>query len=182
MYALLDFGNSGYTLVTFKQNLPQVYRTGYNFVDGDVSALLEQVPHIDVPKHGWSIVKTTGDHVYSPDGRFYVTRRTAIRADVNERAEIYTSDGQLVAYAYKSGWAPYVLGWAHDGSGVYVQFRKSGGAASMFMPYKPLFKLSPLSPEESRWQLAQMIGVWVAGIAAVGGMGWWLVARRSRRQ
>jgi hypothetical protein len=74
------------------------------------------------------------------------------------------------------GWA-----WRTMAAGVYVQFKKSSDAAEMFVPYKPLFKLSPLGAEEPRWQPARTIVVWAAGIAVVGGAGWRLLARRRER-
>jgi hypothetical protein len=80
----------------------------------------------------------------------------------------------------EQGWDPYVLGWAHDGSGVYVHFIVSGLAAQVLIPYMPLFKLSPISAAEERWRLATGIAVWLAGLAAVGGAGWWYLRRRRR--
>lgn len=64
----------------------------------------------------------------------------------NAHVLIYRRDGTLVAEAAKTGWAPRVMGWAHDSSGVYFQLLISGGAASMLVPYEPIFKLSPLTP------------------------------------
>jgi hypothetical protein len=145
--------------------------------------LVAAIPHIDVPKYGWTTVNITGQRVYSPDGQLYVTREGANKIDVNEHAAIYTRDGQLVASAYKAGWDPYVLGWAHDGNGVYVQFAISGGAAKMFVPDKPLFKLSPYTPEEQRWQEQRRIGIWAGGgvlLASVCGIMLWR-RRRMRR-
>jgi hypothetical protein len=94
---------------------------------------------------------------------------------------IYTRDGERVAQAYKAGWNPVILGWAHDGSGVYFQLFISGGAASVLVPYRPIFKLSPQTPEEARWALVKSIALWGGGSAVVLGGGWWLWRRRRRR-
>ncbi|HEY3229938.1 MAG TPA: hypothetical protein VGJ87_12010 [Roseiflexaceae bacterium] len=93
---------------------------------------------------------------------------------------IYTRDGERVAQAYKAGWTPVILGWAHDGSGVYFQMFISGDAASVLVPYQPIFKLSPLTPEEARWALAKTIAIWAALIGVPVGVGWWLWRRRRR--
>ena len=89
-------------------------------------------------------------------------------------------EGELLAEAYKAGWDPYVLGWAHDGSGVYFKTIISGGAAQVLVPYSSLFKLTPTSAAEERWRLAMVIAAWLAGLAAVGGAGWWYLRRRGQ--
>jgi hypothetical protein len=82
-----------------------------------------------------------------------------------------------VAQAAKTGWYPYLLGWTHDSSGIYVQMKISGSAAAVAAPYQPIFKLSPLTPEEERWEFVKRIGGWVVGVAMVVGFGWWLWRR-----
>jgi hypothetical protein len=84
---------------------------------------------------------------------------------------IYNREGQLVAEAAKTGWTPRMLGWAHDSSGVYFQMLIQSGAASMLVPYEPIFKLSPLTPEEEQSALIWRIGMWAIGVGALGGVG-----------
>jgi len=89
---------------------------------------------------------------------------------------ITDAGGAVLAEVGKPGWHPALLGWAHDGSGVYVQFVAQGGAASVTMPYRPIFKLSPYTPEEARqaqlWRLAWWAGGSAAGVGAIGGIVW----------
>src|SRR6185503_10538484 len=92
---------------------------------------------------------------------------------------IYTRKGQLVAEAVKTGWDAYLLGWAHDSSGIYIQMKIGGSAAAVLVPYQPIFKLSPLTPEEERWLIVERIGLAAGIIALLLGARWWW-RRRSR--
>lgn len=64
----------------------------------------------------------------------------------------YGYDGKIVAEAGKPGWYPDPIGWAADSSGVYFRLIINGEMAGMITPYTPIFKLSPLTPEEERAQ------------------------------
>jgi hypothetical protein len=177
IYVLENFGVSGDTVLTLEQGQPYVYRdfgTGGDSVT-IVDQLTHDLPHVTIPSpcnH-----PPEGRDVYSPDGRYYY------RLSMGDNAHIliYNRERELVAEAAKNGWTPRMLGWAHDSSGVYFQMLIAGGAASMLVPYQPIFKLSPLTPEEEQSALIWRIGTWAGGIGVVGGVGWWLWRRKRRR-
>ena len=104
-------------------------------------------------------------------------------ADVTH-LRIRDANDVVLAEVGKPGWHPALLGWAHDGSGVYVQFVAQGEAAGITMPYRPIFKLSPYTPEEERQAQLERIAWWAggvtAGVAAIGGVVWW--RKRARRK
>jgi hypothetical protein len=117
--------------------------------------------------------------IYSPDGRFY----TQLSQGKNAHVLIFTREGQLVAETYKPSWSPRMMGWAYDSSGVYFQMLISGGAASVFVPDEPIFKLSPLTAEEARSAPVSTTLMWGGCIAAIAVAGWlWWCWRRRRRQ
>ena len=60
-----------------------------------------------------------------------------------------------------------ILGWAHDGSGVYFESRVRGGFASALAPESPIFKLSVAEGQESGD--SGLLDIWlVVSLAAVG--------------
>jgi hypothetical protein len=182
VYALQTFSMSSYTILTLEHSQPYIYRGFNNLPDTEVKQLIDTVPHIDVPRYGWLGPVGTDVRIASPDNRFYATSEIARTGEVNERVAIYTREGELVAEAYKAGWQPYILGWAHDGSGVYFRMRISGDAANVLVPYQPVFKLVPLTPAEERWALAKTIALWAAVVGVPAGVVWWWRRRRRARQ
>lgn len=173
-------GFSAYTVITREPDRWRIFHLGYGEEMGltrpELEAALDSIPHTAVPELGWGKPFQTGARVYSPDRRFYTTWENVDIFD-RRQAVIYTRDEQLVAVAYKDRWFPYILGWAHDSSGVYFQLRNSIAAT----PEMPLFKLSPLTAEEARWQPIRAAAPWAGGILALGG-GMWLWRRHRRRQ
>ncbi len=173
VYVVDTLGMAGYTIITLEHGQPYVYRA-FGIPDNEVEALIDDIPHVDVPLLGWGRPTLTNERVYSPDGRFYTAR---VPAGWVESVVIYTRDGKLVARAYKGGWQPSILGWAHDSSGVYFEMGISGSSAACLVPYKPLFKLSPFTEAEARWAMVWRVGKWTGVLAALG-IGWWLWKRR----
>jgi hypothetical protein len=180
LYILDSFGVGAYTILTLERGHPYVYG---NFGSGrknieTVEALTHDLPHVRIPDR--CSIPPIGAPLYSPDGRFYVELSTGENAHVL----IYTRAGELVAEAYKEGWDPRLMGWAHDSSGVYFQMLISGGAASVFVPDEPIFKLSPLTAEEARSAPVWSAITWGGALAAIAvvGMGWWLLRRRAARR
>ena len=172
VYVLQNFGFSGSTVFTFEHGQPYVY---VNFGSTqDLAPLRSDIPHKQIGQYCNN--PPEGAPLYSPDGQLYMQ----LSSGKNAHVLIYRRDGTLVAEAAKTGWAPRVMGWAHDSSGVYFQLLISGGAASMLVPYEPIFKLSPLTPEEARWAPVWTVGPWALGIAVVAGVGGWWWRRRRR--
>jgi hypothetical protein len=98
--------------------------------------------------------------------------------------EIRTQDGQVAAKAWKKDYVLNILGWAHDGSGVYFQSYVRGGFASALAPETPIFKLSIAEEQEpadsgpwDTWLVASLAAV---GLALVGGLVLALVWRKRR--
>jgi hypothetical protein len=174
VYAMKPFGIAGYTVVTVEQGQPYVYRGFGNAPDSEVATLLESVSHIRLRER--CNHPAEGVPVYSPDGQFY----TQLSTGENAHVLIYSRDGDLVAEAAKTGWDPRLMGWAHDSSGVYFQMLISGGGASMLVPYQPIFKLSPSTPEEERSRLIWSVVTWAVGVAVVAVLIIWLWRRRKR--
>jgi hypothetical protein len=176
-------GASSYVLILRTQAQWSLYNLGYGEYIGVTRQALEQwltqMPLIHVPQLGWGKVMGTNDRVYSHNGQYYTTREGA-KGDA--RVVIYTREGVKVAEAAKGGWGPAVLGWAHDSSGVYFQQWISGSSATVLMSAKPLFKLSPLTPEEARWAAVQQGGAWGGALLALGGVGYVVVRRRRARR
>jgi hypothetical protein len=182
VYLLESFGGtSAYKVLTHTQEQWSLFELGYGEDFGltrdELQAALNTIPHTEVPIYGWGAPPQTDQRIYSPNRQFYMTRENVDQYE--RRVVIYTRDEQLVASTYKTGWAPYILGWAHDSSGVYFQLRHRtiGGE----VPETPIFKLSPLTEEEARWAPVWAIGPWVLGLAVVAGAGWWWRRRRMTR-
>jgi hypothetical protein len=177
LYVLSEFGQGAYTVIALENGQPVVYTPGHaqNENIAIVNELTRDIPHARIPDHCDS--PPEGRDVYSPDGRYYYH----LSMSDNAHVLIYNREGQLVAEAAKTGWTPRMLGWAHDSSSVYFQMLIAGGAASMLVPYEPIVKLSPLTPEEEQLALIWRIGTWAIGVGALGGVGWWLWRRKRRR-
>ena len=126
------------------------YGTELGMTRTQLETYLQTVPFIQIPRQARPTVTLTNDQLPSPHQPWYVTREVW---NVNERVAIYSTEDRLLAEAYKPGWDPYVLGWSHDGTSVYIQFRRSGAAAAVLQPAMPVYKLSPLTPMEAFWQL-----------------------------
>jgi hypothetical protein len=178
IYVVKNFQNPGYMIVTTNEGQNDVYRDFDNssVVENEaVATLLQELPYIHVPdgcRH-----TLMGDILYSPDGQYYLKLSNGDNAQV----QIYNRDGEMVADAWKNGWTPRVMGWAHDSSGVYFQMLISGGAAGMMMPAQPIFKLSPYTPEEARWASIRRIALWVGAPVLLIGLGWWWWRKRRKR-
>jgi|GEM_PF-5123049 len=140
----------------------------------EVDALLATVPYQPIARPGHETPEQVAQRLTSPDGQY-------IAQVVRGRAVIAHPDGTPVAWAAKPGWYPDILGWAHDSSGIYFQMWIRGSSAAVLVPDKPLFKLSPLTPEEARWQAVQRGVMWVGLALLVGAGGWWLVRWRRRQ-
>jgi hypothetical protein len=181
VYALERFGTSSSPFVITQQqgkwlliNLGD--STEFGLTRDELQEALNSIPHTEVPILGWGRPPQTNQRIYSFNRQFYMTFENVDHYE--RRVVIYTRDEQLVASTYQTGWAPYILGWAHDSSGVYfqLQYRAIGGE----VPETPIFKLLPLTEEEARWAQTRTILTWVvvAGLA-VGAVWWWW--RRRRR-
>jgi LPXTG-motif cell wall-anchored protein len=176
VYIMDNFDISGYTVIILEHEQPFVHRIPGSIQENiaTVESLTKDIPHVRIPDLCDRAPERT--HIFSPDGQYYAIVPNGSHPPVR----IYTRDGQLVAQARKSGWFPIILGWAHDSSGLYFQTKIDGSAASMLSPYQPIFKLSPLTPEEQRSALLWSAATWAGGIGVVGGAGWWLWRRRRR--
>jgi hypothetical protein len=172
VYVLHNFLYAGSTILTLERGLPYVYFDPKGTQDLDT--LISNITYIHIPAYCGSASERYP--LYSPDGQHYLQLSTG----ENARVQIYNRDGLMVAEAFKNGWDPRVMGWAHDSSGVYFQMLISGGAAGMLVPYQPIFKLSPLTEEEARWAPVWAVGPWVLGLAVVAGAGWWWWRRRQK--
>jgi hypothetical protein len=180
VYVLERFGTSSSPFVITQQqgawlliNLGD--STEFGFTRDELQEALNTIPHTDVPILGWGRPPQTKQRIYSPNRQFYMTRENVDQYE--RRVVIYTRDEQLVASTYKTGWASYILGWAHDSSGVYyqLQHRTVGGV----VPETPIFKLSPLTEEQARWAPVWAVGPWVLALAVVG-LVWWRRRRMTR--
>jgi hypothetical protein len=174
-------GASSYVLILRTQAQWSLYNLGYGEYIGVTRQALEHwlthMPLIHVPQLGWGRVNLTNERVYAPNGQYYTTREGA-KGDA--RVVIYTREGVKVAEAAKGGWGPDIVGWAHDSSGVYFQQWISGSSATVLMSAKPLFKLSPLTPEEARWAAVQQVATWGGALLALGGVGYVVVWRKVK--
>ena len=179
VYALRGWGSDYKFFVLTKERHYLVPLSSYEFgiTNEELDALVAEIPHVDVPRLGWWRPLRTGTPVYSPDGRFYATEEAT---DKGFQLAIYSQAGRLVALAYKAGWNPYFLGWAHDSSGVYFSIRIDGSTAAVLVPYRPLFKLSPLTEEEARRAAILCVVKWVGVGLALAGVGWWMWKRRQQ--
>ena len=175
VYVLERFGTSSSPFVITQQQSKWLLinlgdSTEFGLTRDELQEALNTIPHTEVPILGWGRPQQTNQRIYSFNRQFYMTRENV---DQNERrVVIYTRDDQLVASTYQTGWAPYILGWAHDSSGVYfqLQYRAVGGE----VPETPIFKLLPLTEEEARWAPVWAAGPWVVGLAVVvGAVAWW---------
>ncbi|NOK61828.1 MAG: hypothetical protein GFH27_549281n51 [Chloroflexi bacterium AL-W] len=131
LYMMVRFGMAGYTILTQESGQYYVY-WGFPGTDADVENLLEGFEYHFLSAYARPIVQLTNDQLPSPHQPWYVTREVW---NVNERIAIYSTEGRLLAEAYKPGWDPYVLGWSHDGGSVYIQFRRSGAAAAVLQQW-----------------------------------------------
>jgi hypothetical protein len=184
VYILETFGSgAGYKVITQSPEQWHVFNVGYgddlDITRAELETALNAIPHTEVPILGWGGVPQTNQRVYSPNRQFYMTRENVDQSE--RRVVIYTRDGVLVASAHKAGWFPYVSGWAHDSSGVYFQLHYQK-AMFVAVPETPIFKLSPLTPEEQRWAEVKRSVTWAAVGAVVAGGGWWLWRRRRSRR
>jgi hypothetical protein len=182
IYILEAFGGgSGYKVIVLGPKQWYVFNLGYGddlgLTRDELLAVLNAIPHTKVPTLGWGRPPQTKQRIYSPNRQFYMTYENVDQYE--RRVVIYTRDEQLVASTYKTGWASYILGWAHDSSGVYfqLQHRTIGGE----VPETPIFKLSPLTEEEARWALVRTILTWIAVAVLAVGAGWWWRRRRMTR-
>jgi hypothetical protein len=181
VYVLERFGTSSSPFVITQQQSKWLLinlgdSTEFGLTRNELQEALNSIPHTEVPILGWGRPLQTKYRVASPNLQFYMTYENVDQYE--ERVVIYTRDEQLVASTYKIGWTPYILGWAHDSSGVYyqLQHRTVGGV----VPETPIFKLSPLTEEEARWALVRTILTWIAVAVLAVGVGWWWWRRRRR--
>ena len=89
------------------------------------------IPHIEVPRPvpGWV------QPLQSRTQCFYATGG-------DQEMSVFSSNGQLLAQASKEGWSFYILGWAHDDSGIYVRMAIGGGSdGAVFYPWEVIWKL-----------------------------------------
>lgn len=116
---------------------------------------------------------------YSPDGAYYAMEEYNPR-----RVEIRTQDSQIVAEARKKDYVLNILGWAHDGSGVYFESRVPGGFADAIAPEVPIFKLSIAegqgSADSGLWDIWLVASLTMIGLALAGGVVLALVWRKRR--
>ncbi|HHE72502.1 MAG TPA: hypothetical protein ENL34_09515 [Chloroflexi bacterium] len=134
VYAVDGMGFGGYTFVALDEAfqyviIPPLYNQGL--------ALRAELPHaVEVPTT-W---RDVGEKVYSPDQAFYAVLKLSVW-DIY--LEIHSAeDDKLVAEARKRGYHLYLLGWAHDGSGVYFKTLIHGVDAAVLYPESPVYKLS----------------------------------------
>ena len=173
MYVLHTFNGAGYTIVTKEADSYHSYRGFANLPDATIEQqLLTKVDHTLVPKYARPIPQTTGQRIDSPDGRWYV------QSEYGGMAAIRTQEGRTLARVYKAWWNARVLGWAHDGSGVYVQFAIDGAGNAVGQPAKPVYKLSPFTPVEAAWHFANQVLFGL--IIVLGGIDLGVQARRQR--
>jgi len=133
LYALKDFGGSGYTLLALDEEFRYVFRLGRT--DAEVETLLAEIPHVAVPRRK----KCGAEKCPSLNGEFYTqTFTSAGRAGY---LGIFSKDGELLSRVYKKGWSPWVLGWAHDSSGVYFEMQVGTVDGAVIYPWVPVFKL-----------------------------------------
>jgi hypothetical protein len=177
IYALPHFGRGGILLLSTDPNFP--YAVHVRSVEGGLEGWAAAAP----PGQRRVVVRgQSGGDVgpyYSPDGAFY-----AMEEYGPGRVEIRTQDGQVAAKAWKKDYVLNILGWAHDGSGVYFQSYVRGGFASALAPETPIFKLSVAEEQEpadsgpwDTWLVASLAAV---GLALGGGLVLALVWRKRR--
>lgn len=176
VYVMNNFDISGYTVITLEHEQAFVYHIPGSIQENIaiVESLVKDIVHVRIPDLCDRAPERT--QISSPDGQYYAI----VPNGSNPPVRIYTRDGQLVAHARKSGWFAIILGWASDSSGIYFQTKINGSAASQIAPYQPIFKLSPLTPEEERSALVWSVTRWALGIGVAGGLGWWLWRRKRR--
>jgi hypothetical protein len=153
-----------------------------------LEAWLKTLPHTDRTQYGIGGPVFPKQRIYSHDGRFYASRETAINTEAffpstasTSRLRVYTREGDLVASAYKPRWGPEILGWDYTDQSVYFALRIKGLAGPLGNPETPIFKLTPLTPEEARLQAVQRGVMWFGLVLLVGAGGWGLVRWRRRR-
>ncbi len=97
----------------------------------DPPAWVKAIPHIRVPRsRSYVGLRRAPSH----KGRCYALGRNKV--------EIRSADDNaLLAWAYKHGWEVYVLGWAHDDSGVYFLLGVEGEVAAIHYPWVTVWKL-----------------------------------------
>jgi hypothetical protein len=174
VYATQGWGGLYRLFVDVDDRWSMVVLNAYEFglaSNAEVEALLATVPYQPIARPGHETPEQVAQRLTSPDGQY-------IAQVVRGRAVIARPDGTPVAWAAKPGWYPDILGWAHDSSGIYFQMWIRGSSAAVLVPDKPLFKLSPLTPEEARWQAVQRGVIWLGLALLVGAGGWGLVRRR----
>jgi len=182
-YVITQFPRSSYMVIsrspqeTWLINLG--YGEGFGWSREQLEAWLKTLPHTDRTQYGIGGPVFPKQRFFSHNGRFYATRESRGRA---ARLAIYrTEDEQLLAYAYKPRWGPGILGWDYTDQGVYFAQRIGGSSGPLGNPETPIFKLTPLTPEEARRQTVQRGVTWL-GLALLVGAGGWGLVRRWRRQ
>jgi hypothetical protein len=173
VYVVQGWGSDYKLFVWSDQHWYQVALSSYEMeiTNDELTFLLNTIDYTYVFRPGWDSPEYAAQRLTSPDGQY-------IAQVVRGRAVIARPDGTPVAWAAKPGWYPDILGWAHDSSGIYFQMWIRGSSAAVLVPDKPLFKLSPLTPEEARWQAVQRGVIWLGLALLVGAGGWGLVRRR----
>jgi hypothetical protein len=183
LYVVEAWGRAGYVIIARGEPEPLRFELGYGRPFGlereQLEAWLKTLPHTDRTQYGIGGPVFPKQRFFSHNGRFYATRESRGRA---ARLAIYrTEDEQLLAYAYKPRWGPGILGWDYTDQGVYFAQRIGGSAGPLGNPETPIFKLTPLTPEEARLQAVQRGVMWLGLALLVGAGGWWLVRWRRRR-
>lgn len=176
IYAMSDPGRGGILLLSGDPDVP--YAVHVREVEGGLEGWAAAAP----PGQRRVVVrgKSGADRgpYYSPDGVYYAVEKQNPR-----RVEIIrTQDGQVVAKAWKKDYVLNILGWAHNGSGVYFESRVRGGSASALAPETPVFKLSiKQEPGDSVLLDAWLVtSLTMVGLALIGGLVLALVWRKRR--
>jgi hypothetical protein len=180
LYLLNDFGASTPSMLSFEQGQWFIY------VDLDRPTILDrafidQVPYNIIQDEESCSQISSYNPIPAPNGQVMVQRIAGSEAT---HLQIRTTDGNLIADVYKPGWHPRLLAWAPDSSGVYFSMVISGQAAGIMVPYTPIFKLTPLTPEQQRARTLGQVALWSGGgaalVAAGGGIVLWRRRRRTR--
>jgi len=126
IYAVDGFGCC-YAFVSTDPDLPYSMATDFGASAGVVNeklkAFLSDRPHTIVMR---DVRYGSSEKAYSPDGRYYLKDGgfddPKFKGMQSGPVMFDAATDERVAYAYKSGYSAYPLGWAADSSGIYVRF------------------------------------------------------------